>query len=136
MVDEPTAAEVDAQIRGEQEDILRGLHRELKSVDRRVTRSRARALSIPLRPAALDPDTARRESIRIRKLPIQRKRANVAVRLLHTDVPDPDEEDTAVAATAPPAVAGPEFDEERNVPHDGGIRSSDDSSSSSSDDDL
>ena len=101
-------------------------------MDCRVTRSHARALSIPLRPAALDPDTARRESIRIGKLPIKR-RANEAVQLLHTELPDPDEEDTAVAA---PAVASPEFVEEGNVLHDGGIRSSDDSSSSSSDDDL
>ncbi|MCO5600557.1 hypothetical protein L7F22_054671 [Adiantum nelumboides] len=49
MVDDPRPEEVDRQIRDEQEQILRELHRELESVDRRVTRSRARALSLPLR---------------------------------------------------------------------------------------
>lgn len=38
MVDDPSTEEVDRQLRDEQEEILRELHRELESIDRRVTR--------------------------------------------------------------------------------------------------
>ena len=41
MVDDPTTEEINTQIRDEQDYILRDLHRELESLDRRVTRSRA-----------------------------------------------------------------------------------------------
>ena len=135
MVDDPSPEEVDQQIRDEQEDILRDLHRELESVDRRVTRSRARALSIPLRLAATDPDTQRRESVRRGKLPVRtkRRRANEAIRLIHTEVAD---EEDALEHVPSVILADPEFDDEGNVLDAAGMFSSDDSSSSSSDDEL
>ncbi|KAI5079929.1 hypothetical protein GOP47_0005408, partial [Adiantum capillus-veneris] len=133
MVDDPRPEEVDRQIRDEQEQILRELHRELESVDRRVTRLRARALSLPLRTVGGDPDTVRRESIRRGKLPIRsiRRRANEAVRLIHAEIADMPEEPCGAAVLVPEltyAEPDPEFDEEGNVLDDGGLLSTDDSS--------
>ena len=59
---------VECHIRNEQEEILRMLHRELEDVDRRVTRSRARAYAILLREQGLEMETARCESIQKGKL--------------------------------------------------------------------
>ena len=86
MVADPTVEVLERPIRDEQQEILRDLHRELESIDRRVTRSRARAFTIPLEPAAEDPAMARRESIRRGKLPVRtgRRRANEAVSLIHS----------------------------------------------------
>ncbi|KAI5081032.1 hypothetical protein GOP47_0004215 [Adiantum capillus-veneris] len=136
MVDDPRPEEVDRHIRDEQEQILRELHRELESVDRRVTRSRARALSHPLRTVGGDPDTVRRESIRRGRLPIRsnRRRANEAVRLIHAEIADmPGEACGAevVVQELTYAEPNPEFDEEGNVLDDGGLLSTDDSSSAS-----
>lgn len=114
------------------------LHRELEDVDRRVTRSRARAYRIPLRkePQLTDAETARRESIRKGKLPIRtprQQRANEAVRLIET-------EEEVVAGFMPPGDAGqstslaePEFDEDGNAIGKGNTLSSASSSSSSDD---
>lgn len=133
LVDEPDPELVDRQIRDEQEEILRDLHRELESVDRRVTRSRARSLNIPLCQAAApapDPDSVRRESIRRGKLPVrsQQRRANEAVQLIHTQIPEAHDEDALDLV-----VDEPDFDEEGNGINDGGMLSSEDSSSSSDD---
>lgn len=141
MVDDPSTEEVDRQLRDEQEEILRELHRELESIDRRVTRSRTRAYSIALRPAAEDPETqtTRRESIRRGKLPVRtpRRRANEAVQLLHTEDSEPDDavaEDVEEPRSRPFSATGePEFDDLGNALSDGGVHSSDDSSSSSDD---
>lgn len=135
---DPTAEEMDWRIRDEQEDILRELHRELENIDRRVTRSRARSLSIPLRIAATNPDQARRESIRRGKLPVRtgRRRANEAVRLIHSDTLEPDDpyahdvEDIGPSTTV---AAELEFDDEGHVVRDGDMLYSDDSSSASDD---
>ncbi|KAI5062606.1 hypothetical protein GOP47_0023145 [Adiantum capillus-veneris] len=136
MVDDPRPEEVDRQIRDEQEQILRELHRELESVDRRVTRLRARALSLPLRTVGGDPDTVRRESIRRGKLPIRsiRRRANEAVRLIHAEIADMPEEACGAEVLVPEwtyAEPDPEFDEEGNALDDGGLLSTNDSSSAS-----
>ena len=137
MVDDPSQLGVDRQIRDEQEDILRELHKELESVDCRVTQSRSQALNIPLHPTIPDPDTARRESIRRWKLPVrtQQRRASEAVQLIHTaEVSEPDEKD-APEDVPSVSTAFPEFDDdEGNALDGGGMHSSDGTSSSSSDD--
>lgn len=138
MVDDPTTEEINTQIRDEQDDILRDLHRELESLDRRVTRSRARALSIPLRPSTEDPDSTRRRG----KLPVRsnRRRANAAVRLIEPQSSEQvqfaaDDEDEEPPQPAFLGFVEPEYDDEGNVLTDGDMLNSD-SSSSSSDDEL
>lgn len=138
LVPDPTTEEMEVRIRDEQEEILRELHRELESIDRRVTRSRARSLSIPLRIAPGDPDETRRESIRRGKLPIRtgRRRANEAVRLIPSDTLEPDDAFADVAEEIGPSTTlgvEPEFDDEGHVLRDGGMLYSDDSSSASDD---
>lgn len=134
LVDDPFAEDVSTRIRDEQEEIIRELHRELETVDRRVTRSRARALSIPLRSPAPDTSTTRRESIRRGKLPVRtsRTRANEAVRLVETQssqAAEVGEEVPQEVRTG--ATADPEYDEEGNVLTDGDMPSSAESSSGS-----
>ncbi|MCO5575504.1 hypothetical protein L7F22_029305 [Adiantum nelumboides] len=110
------------------------------SVDRRVTRSRARSLSIVIRPAVAEPEQARWEAIRRGKLPVRtrQRRANPAVRLIHTqsdDVADLDFEDETGHSDSM-SVHGsvePEYDDEGNALGGGDVPSSDQSSSSSDD---
>lgn len=133
-MDDPNTEE-DQHIRDEQEEILRMLHRELEEVDRRVTRSRARAYSIPLHARAEAAESARRKSIRKGKLPIRtpRRRANEAVRLIHFEEEQQEEEEdpgAAMQATGP-VMVDPEFDDEGNVMTHGDMLSSASSSSSS-----
>lgn len=143
MVPDSTEDDEEQRVRDEQADIIRLLHRELESIDRRVTRSRARALAIPLREEAADSESARRRSIRKGKLPIrtQRTRANEAVTLIHTQREPGDDDvahgshDTSFTSSHVPVMVEPEYDDEGNVLTDGDLLSSG-SSSSSSDEEL
>ena len=116
MVAKSTTDQMDQQHRDEQEEIIRLLHRDLESMDRRVTRSRARAYNIPLREQAVDQGTARLESICRGKHPVHsaQKRANEAVPLLSSE-PD----DLGV-----PMIAEPEYDDKGNLIGDGDLPSS------------
>ena len=131
LVSEGSAEETEQQqlvLRNEQEEIIRMLHRELESVDRRVTRSRARVLSLPLVGQDVDLEVSRRETIRRGKLPVRipRRRANEAVPLIQpTEDDDPGQQSM---------MAEPEYDEEGNVLTDGDFLSSGGSSSSSDED--
>ncbi|KAI5074265.1 hypothetical protein GOP47_0010226 [Adiantum capillus-veneris] len=137
LVVDPTVEEADQHIRDEQEEIVRMLHRELEDVDRRVTRSRARAYNIPLRLQDTGEGSARRKSIRKGKLPIRtpRQRANEAFRLIHTPEEEEDSDPDPVGADEATyaMVIEPEFDDEGNVVADGDMLFSASSSSSSED---
>lgn len=120
---------MEQHVRDEHAEILRLLHQELESIDRRVTRSRARSFTIPLREEAADSESARRRSIREGKQPVgtQRTRANEAVTLIRTQRELGDDDDEP----GPTLMAEPEYDDEGNVLTDGDLLSSGGSSSSS-----
>ncbi|KAI5065803.1 hypothetical protein GOP47_0018427 [Adiantum capillus-veneris] len=131
MVGDPRPEAVERQIRDEQEQILRELHRELESVDRRVTRSRARASSMHGGKRSRNCETREYSQ---GKLPIRSncRRANEGVRLINAEIADMPEEACGAEVLVPEltyAEPDPEFDEEGDVLDDGGLLSTDDSSS-------
>lgn len=139
LVPDPTTIdEAEQRLRDEEDEILCLLHRELESVDRRVTRSRARAYKIQLHEGPADAESSGRRGARRGKLPIQtpRARANEAVRLIHTTQQDDAETGTGTSEAAHPPVpmmTGPEYDDEGNVITEGYMLDSPGSSSSSDD---
>lgn len=112
----------------EQEEIYRMLHRELESIDRRVTRARSRALGIPS-------TQSQRHQPRVRGPRPRRGRGGRGQRDDdHGLSADESQEAGPSAAADIPTFLEPEYDDDGNVLIDGDVLSS--ASSSGLDDDI